>query len=164
MRPAVLVRKGRELPLSGDSLTALLRAVLAKGKPFRFRVMGFSMSPFIKDGDVVTVSPLVGRKPGTGEIVAFLRPGTDKVAIHRIVRKKSGWFFLRGDNTYSVDGVLPLDRILGAVSGVERNGRKVHGSVGRWSPAVALLSRTGGLVRGLCLLRRLTGRMAKRVP
>jgi Peptidase S24-like len=162
MKPAVLVRKSGELPLSGDSLTELLRAVLAKGKPFRFRAGGSSMSPFIKDGDIVIVSPLLGRKPRTGEVVAFLHPGTGKVAVHRIVRKKTGWFFLRGDNSFSVDGALTFDRVLGSVTRVERQGRRVRGMGGRLSPAVALLSRTGGLVRGLSFARRLNGQRTRR--
>ncbi len=161
MKPAVMVRKGGELPLSGDSLTELLRAVLAKGKPFRFRARGWSMSPFIKDGDVVTVSPLGGRRPRTGEIVAFLHPRTGKAAIHRVVRMRDGRFSVRGDNAFGPDGALSPDRILGAVTRVERGGRNVRGTGGPASLAVALLSRTGALVRGLSLSRRLAGRGKK---
>ena len=76
------------------------------------------MSPFIRDGDVVTIRPLGSRPPRTGDIAAFLYPGTGKVAVHRIVREESGRFSLKGDNVPAIDGSLPLDRILGTVSRV----------------------------------------------
>ncbi len=158
MKPEVRTRKGGELPLSGEALTELLRAVLAKGRPFRFRARGWSMSPFIKDGDVVTVAPLAGRRPRTGHVVAFLHPGTGNVAIHRVVRMKDGRFSVRGDNAYDPDGLLTADRILGVVTRIERDGRLVRGAGRAASSAVALLSRTGALVRGLTVSRRLSGR------
>ena len=38
-------------------LTALVRAVLDKGASFRFKAFGVSMTPFIQDGDVITIAP-----------------------------------------------------------------------------------------------------------
>ena len=64
----------QDLPLSGQALLDLMRAVLAKGVPFRFCARGWSMAPFIRDGDVITVSPLRQSLPGVGEVVAFVRP------------------------------------------------------------------------------------------
>jgi hypothetical protein len=49
---------GSELFLTGPVFIELLHATLAKGVPFPFRARGSSMHPFIKDGDVITVSPL----------------------------------------------------------------------------------------------------------
>lgn len=158
MKPEVRTRRGGDLPLSGAALTELLRAVLDKGRPFRFRAGGWSMSPFIKDGDVITVAPLAGRRPRPGEIVAFLHPKTGHVAVHRVVRMDDGRFSIRGDNAHAPDGALTSERILGAVTRIERGGRKVRGTGRAASAAVALLSRTGALARGLSLSRRLAGR------
>jgi phage repressor protein C with HTH and peptisase S24 domain len=153
MKPARLVRKRGDFPLSGESLTELMRAVLARGKPFRFRARGFSMSPFINDGDVVTVTPLAGSRPRTGEIVAFLHPATGKAAVHRIVRQESGGYHLKGDNSSETDGGLPLERILGIVSRVERDGKGPR--VGRRGGAViASLSRSGLLTKAVGAARR----------
>ena len=157
-------RERGELPLSGASLTELLSSVLAKDKAFRFRAKGWSMSPFVKDGDVITVSPLRGREPRTGEIVAFLHPKSGRAAVHRVVRAAPGTFLLRGDNSDDAEGPLAAERILGVVTEVVRDGKRVKGVQGRWAPLIAFLSRTGGLVRGLGLLRRLTGRSAKERP
>jgi phage repressor protein C with HTH and peptisase S24 domain len=154
MKPAPPVRKNGDFTLSGESLTDILRAVLGQGKPFRFRARGLSMSPFIRDGDVVTIRPLGRTRPRTGDIAAFLYPGTDKVAVHRIVREKSGRYSLKGDNAPGIDGSLPLDRILGKVTRVERDGAKVAlgGRVG--AAAIASLSRSGLLARAVGAARR----------
>lgn len=154
MKPALLIRKKADIPLSGESLAELMRTVLAHGKPFRFRASGLSMSPFIKDGDVVTIRPLGSTPPRTGDIAAFLYPGTGRVAVHRIVREKSGRFSLKGDNVPDIDGSLPLDRILGTVSRVERDGAKVSLGGRAGAAAIASMSRTGLLSKAVGAARR----------
>ena len=69
-KPKLSVRAGSELQLSSRALAELMKNVLARGLPFRFRVRGWSMTPFIRDFDVVTVVPL-GSTPRTGDVVAF---------------------------------------------------------------------------------------------
>lgn len=158
MKPAPPVIKKGEISLSGESLTELMREVLGKGKPFRFQAKGLSMSPFVKDGDVLTVLPFAGSPPRRGDIVAFLHPGTGKVAVHRIVRVESGLFFIKGDNVPEADGSLPVDRILGAVTRVERAGGRVRTRSRRAGAVIASLSRSGLLTKALGTARRVTGR------
>jgi len=162
MKSARLVRREGERPLSGEALTELMRAVLAKEKPLRFRAKGSSMAPFIKDGDVVTVRPLGGARPRTGDIVAFLHPVTGRVGIHRIVREESDQFSLKGDNLSGGDGTLSLGQILGIVCRVERAGKNVH--LGRLAGGalVASLSRSGWLTRAVDAARRVSGRKRER--
>ncbi|MGD1009974.1 MAG: S24/S26 family peptidase [Candidatus Aminicenantales bacterium] len=158
MKPARLIRKDRELALSGKALTGLMRAVLAKGKPLRFRARGLSMSPFIKDGDVVTVRPLAGARPRAGDIVAFLHPATGKAAVHRVVGEWSGLFSLKGDNTPGADGVLSLEQILGTVCRIERSGKSVLLGRRPGRAVIASLSRSGLLTKALGAARRASGR------
>ncbi len=158
MRSARLLRKNRELALSGEALTELMRAVLAKGKPLRFRARGLSMSPFIKDGDVVTVRPLAGARPRTGDIVAFLHPATGKAAVHRIVGECSGLFSLKGDNTPGADGALSLDEILGTVCRIERSGKSVLLGRRPGRAVIASLSRSGLLTKALGAVRKASSR------
>jgi phage repressor protein C with HTH and peptisase S24 domain len=160
-QPARLVRRHGDLPLSGRSLTELLRAVLDKGKPFRFRARGLSMSPFIKDGDVVTVAPLRGATPQTGDIAAFLHPATGQLAIHRIVGAKSGRFTLKGDNAVETDGALPAATLLGLVTRVERNGSLIRPGPGGGA-AIAKLSRSGLLRKAVAAARRAGVRSRRR--
>lgn len=155
MKPALVVRKGGELRLSGEALTDLMRTVLAKGKPFRFRARGFSMSPFIKDGDIVMVTPFAGTSPRTGDIVAFLHPETGKVAVHRIIKGKSGLYSLKGDNSPEGDGDLAADRILGHVTCIDRDGKKIQLGRSQGGAVIAALSRSGWLGKGLRAVRHI---------
>jgi hypothetical protein len=158
MKPARLIRIEGEFPLSGEALTELMRAVLAKGRPLRFRAKGLSMSPFIKDGDVVTVRPLAGARPRTGDVVAFLHPATGRAAVHRVVRERSGLFSLKGDNTPNADGALSLEQILGTVCCIERSGKPVHLGRRPGRAVIASLSRSGFLTKALGAARRASGR------
>ena len=133
--------EGEDLSLSGPALVELLRAVLGKGAPFRFRVRGFSMSPFIKDGDVVTLSPLSVRSQRVGNVVAFLYPGSGKLAIHRVVEKKGDSSLIMGDSNPGPDGLIPEKNILGVVRKVERDGRRVYLGLGPERLVIAYLNR-----------------------
>lgn len=164
MKPALRVRKQDEIALSGDSLTGIMVAVLAKGRPFRFRARGFSMSPFIKDGDVVTVLPLGDSGPRVGDVVAFRFPATGKSAVHRVVKRMGQGYVVRGDNADEADGTVSRDRIIGVVSRVERDGKRVRLGRGLAGVAVATLSRSGLLLKGLGAARRLSGRDKRTRP
>ncbi len=104
-KPALFSKKGGELKLSGPDLIELLQAVLDKGVPFRFRAKGFSMTPFIKDGDVITIFPLEGSRPRLGDIVAFTHPVTDEAGMQVI-----GWT-RRGLDGVSLDVPAILRRL-----------------------------------------------------
>ncbi len=123
-KPSIFSIKGSELSLSGDALIGLLQAVLDKGVPFRFQAKGYSMLPFIGDGDVITVSPLSDASLHLGNVVAFVYPETGKLAVHRIVGRVRGALLIKGDNMFDADGFIPRSRILGCVTRVERNGKK----------------------------------------
>ncbi len=135
-------RSEGELTFSSPMLSDFIRAVFEKGLPFRFRVKGFSMSPFIKDGDVVTIAPLVAARPYLGDVVAVTRPKTGELVVHRVVGKKSDACLISGDNMSGVDGLIPKANILGFVKAVERDGMEVTLGLGpeRW--LIALLVRT----------------------
>lgn len=142
-KPALFSKKGGELQLSGLDLIELLRAVLDKGVPFRFRAKGFSMSPFIKDGDVITVSPLTDGLTRPGDVVAFIRPEMKKLVIHRVVEKKDEYFHIKGDNTPDTDELIPETNILGRVTRVERNGKEIFFGLGPERFLIAFLTKRG---------------------
>jgi signal peptidase I len=138
--------KGSELSLSGPALVQLLRAVLDKGAPVRFRAKGFSMSPFIKNEDVVTLSPLQNASPGMGNVIAFVLQGTDKLCVHRVVGKKGDFYVTKGDNTSEADESVPRENILGFVTRVERDGKEVFLGLGPERFLIAFLGRRGLLL------------------
>lgn len=144
-------RPAREYQINGDELCVLLSESLAHGRPLSFTARGWSMAPFIKDNDLLTVSPLPGHEPQTGDIVACRFPGAGRLVVHRVVGRTGGALLIRGDNTDRPDGTVAREDVLGVVTGIERAGRKVP--TGPSPLLIAFLSRTGILRRVLRLLR-----------
>jgi hypothetical protein len=129
--------------LSSPTLVALLRAVLDRGLPFRFRATGFSMLPFVRDEDVITVAPSAGASPSLGDVVAFLHPDSGKLAVHRVVGKQGSSVLVRGDNVEKPDGLVAIADLLGRVTRVERDGRRVYLGLGPERRLIAFLTRWG---------------------
>lgn len=138
-KPEFSVLKGSDVSLSGRALVELLQAVLQKGVPARFQAKGFSMAPFIKNEDVVTISPLKQKRPGLGDIIAFVHAEKGGLCVHRIVHKKDGLYVTRGDNRSETDERVPRENILGFVTGVERDGSRVFLGLGPERLLIALL-------------------------
>lgn len=127
--------------LSAEALADLLPAVLARGVPFRFEARGVSMTPFIRDADVVTVTRPAGR-PRLGEVVAVPEPGGGGIVVHRVVARHHGACTVRADNCDRADGDVPYPDILGVVTCVERRTRRIRLGLGPERVAIALLSRS----------------------
>jgi hypothetical protein len=142
------------LSLSGEALMALMKAVHEKGRPFRFSAGGYSMAPFIRDGDVITVSPLAAGAPGPGDVAAFVHPETQRLCLHRVLSVSNGRFLIQGDNLpEKPDGMIPREALVGRVTRVERAGRRVRLGLGPERRLIAYLSRCGGLA----VIRRWAG-------
>ena len=124
-----------------------MQAVLARGKPFRFRARGWSMAPFIQDGDVITVAPLQSVPPKIGEVVAFIRPGMGNLVVHRIVAWQGTAALIQGDSIQDhSDGLVPQENLLGRVARIERQGRPIWLGLGPERILIAWLSRVKLLI------------------
>jgi hypothetical protein len=143
VKPAPFTNKREDLSLSSQQLEKLMRGVLGKGASFRFQSKGFSMSPFIKDGDLLTIVPLHQSTPRFGDVVVFAHPYTGKLIIHRIIGKKAGVYRTKGDNTSEEDSLISKAAIVGRVTKVERNGNYVSLGLGPDRFIIAFLTRTG---------------------
>ena len=140
--PVYFVRAGNELSLSGAGAARLLKAVIERGKPFKFKARGWSMSPFIRDGDILTLSPVSSLFPQKGDVLGALDPGTDKLLVHRLVGMKNGKYQIKGDSAERKDvRAFGVNRICGQVTRVERNGKPVRFGLGHERRAIAVLSR-----------------------
>jgi signal peptidase I len=145
--PHINDHKAGDLNLSNDALLSLMRAVLEKGLPFRFRARGWSMSPFIKDGDVITVCPLMDRQPGLGDVIAFTHPVKNRIIVHRVIGKDGAGLKIHGDSVEdNSDEIIPPENLLGKVTEVNRDGKKVWLGLGMERQIIAWLSRLGLLV------------------
>jgi hypothetical protein len=143
VKPPLFTKKREELSLSNQHLEKLMRGVLSRGACFRFQGKGFSMSPFIKDGDVLTIAPVQGSAPCFGDVVVFTHPNTGKLIIHRIIGKRAGSFLAKGDNAPEEDGLISRAVILGQVAKVERDGKKPLLGIGPDRFIIAFVIRTG---------------------
>ncbi len=150
--------KRKELDISREGLAELLQVVIDKGRSFRFQARGYSMSPFIRDGDVVTLSPYLRDHPRVGHVVATLHPQYSKLIIHRIVSISGGRVLLCGDNRQLWDGFVDKGTIIARVTGIDRNGRSVRFGLGAERLVLAYLSRRHQLIGLLTQIRRLLGR------
>ncbi len=136
-----------EIALCGGHLAGLMQAVLETNARFRFKARGLSMTPFIRDKDVLTLAPAAGNSPAVGDVAAVIHPGSGAVIVHRIVGKRNGAFLLKGDRCHRPDGLFAASRIVGVVREVRRNGRLVRFGLGPEKRLAAFLSKTGLLNR-----------------
>jgi len=114
----------------GDSdserFEALSRELLQSGMPVRFEAHGASMSPCIRDGQIVHVTPVIVSKLRKNDIV--LTKGDRGFLLHRLVviEPDKNFFITRGDCGMENDPAVSGDQILGIVVAKEiRFGRKI---------------------------------------
>lgn len=119
----------------------LLKCVQERNVVLQITVYGKSMVPYIKNNDVITLSPLKEKSLQIGDIVAFESLATQKPVIHRVIHKKNGMFLMKGDNCVYSDGEISKDWMLGLVANIERNGRSANFGISRAKLLIAGLSR-----------------------
>ena len=147
------VSEGGELQVSSAAQLELLEELTRHGAALRTEVRGASMSPFIQDRDVVTISPLGRREPQLGDVLAIGMQMPERLVIHRVVARAGAGLLTKGDNLRAPDAIVERDLVLGRVVRVERNGRDVDYVAGWRASLVAALSRAD-LLRHLVGLRR----------
>ncbi len=110
-----------------ELLLKLSRDILEKGKSIRFQAKGWSMRPFIRDGDFIVVSPVKSSSIRKGDVV-FYPNAENKIIVHRIIRKykQKGRMtvLIKGDASFSSPEKMDIQNVLGKVIAIERNGRK----------------------------------------
>jgi signal peptidase I len=159
--PSPYVAYGGASRLSNPAQLELLRGVAERGVPLRTVVYGFSMTPFIRGGDVVVIAPTAGTELHVGDVVACALPGGRRMAVHRVVARAGDGWVVRGDNCPEPDGVLARSAIIGRVVQVERGGRRVHLGFGAQGAWVAAASRSGALAGARTVWRAPRGAAAR---
>ncbi len=143
----------QEFSLCGEVRIKFIRAAFDKGALFRFTAKGFSMSPFIRDNDVITLSPLCRSPIRIGKAVAYVCSVQNRLIVHRVIGKKGKQYLIKGDNIPNPDCLINKEYILGCVTAIQRNNKAVFLSLGSERAIIAFLSRTGMLQLILWLLR-----------
>jgi signal peptidase I len=155
--------KQDSLSLSGQSLIDLIKAVHEKGLPFRFRAEGFSMYPFLKSGDIITIAPHIKSHICRGDVVAFIHPVTGKPIVHRVIKTGRDFFRIRGDSALAEDCMIPVSNILGKVTRVERETENVYLGLGIEKYMIALLSEKSLLTGLICRLAGIKRALRNRI-
>lgn len=105
------------------------------------------MTPFIRDGDIITVESTKDRKLGIGKVVAFNHPDSGKLVVHRIVAWQGNLALIAGDsNPNHPDGAIPLENLIGYVSRIERDHHRIRLGLGPERILIAWLLRRKLLV------------------
>lgn len=139
IKPAAFNGTAKKLP--NQQFVAVISAVLDQGRPFRFQASGVSMSPLIRDGDLVTLAPLAQRTPRLGDVLAFISPAADRLMVHRVVGVRNRHLLLKADNSTRPDGWVDRQGILGRVVQVDHHHQPYPYGLGPERVLIALLSR-----------------------
>ena len=108
------------------------------------------MAPFIRNGDIICISPIANNDPSIGEVVAFTQPETNKLIVHRIIGKQSTSYIIQGDNAPECpDSAITRENILGRVTSIEREGKRLSLGLGPERYLIAYTSRTSWFLQVL---------------
>ncbi len=149
--------------INGAELNAFLGELLEGGKAASIPARGISMAPFIRDGDLITVTPAF--RPDLdrlklGDLILF-RTEHDRWLVHRVVRRtvdgKREKVITKGDSLLQADKPIDLEQVWGRVTVVERSelSRRYElekPSVSKLIFALALLARMEVALFSTCLL------------
>jgi signal peptidase I len=131
------------------TLGLLVETVIGRGRNFTFRVKGNSMHPLIRNGDVITLMRASPEELVLGDVVAYVERWSGRLAVHRIIWKRRGAYYIKGDNAAGVVTISEPKAILGRVCTVMRRQRRVTIGLGHEGIMIALLSMVGFIARRL---------------
>ena len=98
---------------SGELLLALSKL----DKELSITVMGTSMEPVLKDGDVIKVKPCNNYE--IGDIIVFLYKN-NALLVHRLIKKRNKILLCKGDNSFRLEEVEE-EYVLGKVISINSN-------------------------------------------
>jgi signal peptidase I len=98
--------------------------IISGGNNVSFVARGRSMSPFIRDGDTVIVSP-AERYPRIGDVVLFTN-AKGNLLLHRVTGKTPEGVRTKGDAWLTDDGYIPYKNIIGRAVRVSGRGFNYH--------------------------------------
>jgi len=119
-----MLEKTEMLNLKREDFTSIAQEVLGRGRTLRFKARGGSMSPFIRNGDVLEVVPVKG-KINLGDIILYYSSYGNSV-VHRVIQRNKGSIITKGDSVPGSDQPVLFRKVLGRVVAVEKNGWRIR--------------------------------------
>lgn len=106
---------------------ALRKEAIKNGHAVQTLASGYSMFPFLRKGDILTVEPIPMNKIKRGDVVVFEME--ENWIAHRVIKirnsEKGLEFLLRGDTCISFDPVVNQFNYVGALINFTRNKKTV---------------------------------------
>ena len=99
--------------------------LLKQGIPVSFPIRGWSMYPFLSDGDMVTVEPLEEHIPSVNDAILYRRINGPLV-LHRLMKIDHKGYYFCGDNQTEIEGPLNRSQLLGILVSYTHNGKQVQ--------------------------------------
>ena len=107
----------------------LANETLQNGHAMRFKALGSSMTPFIRNGDILTVTPTNPKKLRISEIIFYKTKSGNAIA-HRILRIKQTinqlTFNTRGDASAGTYETVEQNQVMGKVTTINRNNKIIN--------------------------------------
>ncbi len=119
-----MLEKTEILNLKREDFTSIAQEVLGRGKTFKFKAKGGSMSPFIRNGDILEIIP-VKRKINLGDVVLY-HSSYGNTVVHRVIQRNKESIITKGDSVPSSDQPIFSKQVLGRVVAVEKNGWRIR--------------------------------------
>ena len=82
------------------------------------------MHPFLRNGEVLVVSPVDSPEVSLGDIVLYSDGGT--LVCHRVFRKRGASFETKGDAQLRPDALIKPEQLIGRVTAVQKGSRTIR--------------------------------------
>jgi signal peptidase len=103
----------------------LRKEIIAQGRSVQIIASGYSMFPFLRKGDLLTVEPVSMDKIKPGDVVVF--ESEEKWIAHRVIRilnhKNEIQFLLRGDTNFQFDEEINQKNYIGQIKYFRRKNK-----------------------------------------
>ena len=119
-----------DVRLGGPDFAELAADVLSKGDFLLFRAHGGSMHPFIRDGDIIEIKPIMQASSIRPGVVIFYCSARERLFAHRVIKVSAqhGQVALvaKGDSASNSDPLVHPEQVLGQVVVIKRGERKIR--------------------------------------
>ena len=146
--------------LQKEDLLQLSSDILDRGSCVRFIARGYSMHPFIKDGEVIIVKPVKIFEIMRGDVI-FYHASQEMVA-HRVIKKcrENDKIVLvtKGDSNFNFDSPFGEKNVMGKVIAIEKPNGTIMLDCKTWRIVNYMIARHSLLslliYRRICFLKR----------
>ena len=108
----------------------LLKTELSANGIVRVRLLGTSMGPFIKNGDMAIIKKIEIKDIHIGDVILY-HIGEDFFT-HRVFKKGNSFLTLKADAVTGVDRYVSFEEVMGKVVAIEKKNRILDLQSSKW--------------------------------